>query len=169
MIYGTKQLTKNRILREPESRDDFFQAIFKLLQPGGHFVFEMGGHGNVAELRAALISAVAHRCGINAARVADPWFFPDEKWMRAILEKTGYVDVVTEMEYRPTKAEQGDGGGVEGWVRVMGKWFLAAVEEEKRGELVREVSEVLKTVCGTESGEELFGYVRLRVKAMKPM
>ena len=50
------------------------------LAPGGTFAFEMGGLGNVAEMRAALLSAVARRVGMERAVAADPWFFPDEGW-----------------------------------------------------------------------------------------
>ena len=89
--------------------------MLRLLAPGGNLVFEMGGHGNVSELHAALLSATAHRVGIDAARAADPWFFADEAWIKFILAKTGFVDVRVETEYRPTKATVGQGGGIEGW------------------------------------------------------
>ena len=106
--------------------------------------------------------------GIDAARAADPWFFADEAWMRDTLVKMGFLNLEIETEYRPTKATVGQGGGIEGWVRLMGKEFLACVPSEHRESIVEEVCETLKTVCRTESGEEWIGYVRLRVKAMKP-
>ena len=115
-----------------------------------------------------MLSATAHRVGIDAARAADPWFFADEAWIKFILAKTGFVDVRVETEYRPTKATVGQGGGIEGWVRLMGKEFLACVSSEHRESIVEEVCETLKSVCRTESGDEWIGYVRLRVKAMKP-
>ncbi|TVY43449.1 putative methyltransferase, partial [Lachnellula subtilissima] len=108
------------ILRPETHRKAFFQGVRNALKPGGIFVFEMGGLGNVAEMRAALISVVAKRVGIERAREVDPWFFPDERWMRGMLEETvgGWKVERMEMEYRPTEADQ---GGVRAWVKLMGK------------------------------------------------
>lgn len=144
----------------------FFTCANRLLVEGGKMVFEMGGRGNVAEFRAALLMATARRIGIERARMADPWFFPSGSWMRTQLTKFGFEVEKMEMEYRPTPAEKGPNGGIEGWVRLMGKAFLEAVEENEREGVVKEVCEALKTVVG-EEGEETLGYVRLRVKARK--
>ena len=130
-------------------------------------MFEMGGHGNVAEMHAALISAVRHGHGIDTALAADPWFFPDESWMTGMLEQTGFVVEEIETEHRPTKAMAGPGGRVEGWVRLMGQSFIEAVPVEEREALVRGVVETLEPVCTRESGGQWIGYVRLRVKARK--
>jgi len=68
------------ILRSEETREAVFRGVRDSLVDNGTFAFEMGGLGNVAEMRAALLGAVARRVGIEKAREADPWFFPDEKW-----------------------------------------------------------------------------------------
>jgi len=68
------------ILRPEETREAVFRGVRDCLVVNGPFAFEMGGLGNVAEMRAALLGAVARRVGIEKAREADPWFFPDEKW-----------------------------------------------------------------------------------------
>lgn len=131
--------------------------------------------GNIAEMRAALLFATARRIGIERAREADPWFFPDERWMREMLEGVGFVVERCEIEYRPTEAtggtEDAKGSGVEGWVRLMGKQFLDAVGREgtrEREECIREVVHTLRSVCESPSGWVGFGYVRLRVLARKP-
>jgi SAM-dependent methyltransferase len=178
------------ILRSEESREQFFRGVRNALKPGGAFVFEMGGMGNVAEVwtpfefncdflrdlrtlieihqvKTALLSVIGRRVGIEKAREANPWFFPDEIWMTKMMEETvgGFKIEKIEREYRPTKA---DAGGVEGWLRLMGKQFLSAVEDEKeREECVKEVCEVLNTVCASPGGGDWFGYVRLRVLAHK--
>ena len=83
-----------------------------------------------------------------------------------MMEETvgGWKIEKIEREYRPTKADE---GGVEGWVRLMGKQFLDAVKEGEREECVREVCEILESVCRSPSGEDWFGYVRLRVLARR--
>ncbi|TVY52753.1 putative methyltransferase [Lachnellula cervina] len=155
------------ILRPEAQREAFFQGVRNALKPGGTFVFEMGGMGNVAEMRAALISVVSRRVGVERAREVDPWFFPDEVWMKGMLEETvgGWRVERLEREYRPTRADE---GGVEGWVRLMGKQFFDAVQDRgEREECEREVGEVLKTVCESPGGGEWIGYVRLRAVVRK--
>lgn len=126
----------------------------------------MGGMGNCAEMRAALLSVVSRRIGIEKTREVDPWFFPDEVWMREMLEGMGGWRVERlEREYRPTRADE---GGIGGWVRLMGKQFFDAVEDEgERRKCEDEVGEVLKSVCESPGGGEWIGYVRLRAVVRK--
>jgi hypothetical protein len=155
------------ILTPEDGREDFFRGVHEALKPSGVFCFEMGGMGNVAEMRTALLGAVGRRIGIERAREIDPWFFPDEIWMREMLEETvgGFKVEKIEREYRPTRA---DAGAIEGWVRLMGKQFFDAVDgAEERERCIEEVCEVLKTVCQSPSGGDWIGYVRLRALARK--
>ncbi|KAK1988627.1 methyltransferase domain-containing protein [Colletotrichum cereale] len=158
------------ILRAPGSHVPVFASVRDALRPGGALVLEMGGLGNVGEMRTALVMAVARRVGggVRAAAAADPWFFPDEAWLTRALEEDvgGWRVERVEREWRPTPADR---GGVEGWVRLMGKELLDAVPEEggRREEAVREVVEVLEHVCKTPGGGQVIGYVRLRCLARK--
>lgn len=158
------------ILRNADHRRDVLVGAYNALKPSGTFVFEMGGHGNVPEMHAALIMATARRIGITKAREVDPWFFPDEKWMKKELEGVGFKIEKSESQYRATPATTGENGGVAGWVRLMGKQFFDAVAEEgskERVECVNEVIEALETVCDAEGGGTFIGYVRLRMVARK--
>lgn len=167
------------ILRPEATRATFFTAVREALVPGGIFAFEMGGLGNVVEMRTALLMAVARRCGdgggggggMEAAMRADPWFFPDEAWVRDMMEEQvgGWKVERIEREYRPTPAADGvQGGGVEGWVRLMGARFFEAVPDAgEREEAVREVVQVLDQVCAKPGGGWQYGYVRLRAVARK--
>jgi hypothetical protein len=154
------------ILRPENTREDFFRGVHKALKPSGIFAFEMGGMGNVAEIRTVFLSVIGRRIGYEKAREIDPWFFPDEIWMTKMIEETvgGFKIEKIEREYRPTKADK---GGVEAWVRLMGKQLLDALSEDEREACVKEVCEVLKTVCSSPGGRDWFGYVRLRVLARK--
>ena len=120
-------------------------------------------------MRVAILAAVGRRIGIQKARDVDPWFYPDEKWARDMLEKTGFKVEKAEMEFRQTRCEEGEGGGVEGWVRLMGKQFFDAVSKEDgvREECIKEVVENLRTACECPTGGSYIGYVRLRVLARK--
>ena len=151
------------ILRDPASHDTFFPAVFAALRRGGTFAFEMGGLGNVLEMRTALLTSAARVIGMDAAWAAHPWFFPDEAWAREKLEKAGFRVDSIEREWRPTTADE---GGVEGWVRLFGAQILEQVPSDKREDVVREAADVLERVCRVGEGY-VISYVRLRGLATK--
>lgn len=160
------------ILRDPTTRQDVFNDVHSALKPGGVFVFEMGGKGNVAEIHAAFIAAlVSHGLTLDAAREACPWFFPSENWMKGTLEQAGFTPEKIELEYRPTKfnpRKEDGSGGLEGWLRLMGAQFLEAVDESKQDSVLRNVAETLETIITREEdGSQWVGYVRLRAVARK--
>ncbi|KAI1618270.1 S-adenosyl-L-methionine-dependent methyltransferase [Exophiala viscosa] len=157
------------ILRDPPTRINTLKACFNALKPGGQFVFEMGGAGNVSEAAAAMTSALYHSgLAIDQARDASPWFFPSQKWMEDTLARIGFHVEKLEVEYRPTKLDEGPGGGLEGWIKLICGSMLEAVEEEKRDGVVWEACEVLKDVITREDGSQWLGFVRLRGVARKP-
>ena len=156
------------ILRDASTRLSVLKGAYKALQPGGLFVFEMGGAGNVAEVHTALLAALVHHgVSIQQAREASPWFFPSEELMRGMLEEAGFVVERMQVEWRPTELTMEEGGGLEGWVRLMGARFLEVVEVGRREDVVGEVCEVLETVVVREEGRRELGYVRLRGLARK--
>ncbi|KAI9840557.1 MAG: hypothetical protein M1837_001537 [Sclerophora amabilis] len=159
------------ILRDASTRLSVLQAAHDLLIPGGLFVFEMGGHGNVADVHAALRAALIHR-GVGAEQIqrACPWFFPSETWMTKALTASGFEIQTLETEYRPTRLTTEAGGGLEGWVRLMGASFLDALPtQEERDGAVDEVGQVLSDVIAREEdGSMWLGYVRLRAVARRP-
>ncbi|KAL4803046.1 S-adenosyl-L-methionine-dependent methyltransferase [Aspergillus unguis] len=157
------------ILRNPQTRHSTLQDIYTALKPHGKFVFEMGGHGNVPEVATALQYALLQN-GIPIEKVREvyPWFFPSDVWMTKTLEEVGFKVHRMEIEYRPTKLTSASGGGLAGWVRLMGASFLDVVDEGKREDIVQEVCEVLQSVVTRhEDGSQWLGYVRLRGVAEK--
>ena len=54
--------------------DAVIAGVWRALKPGGRFVAEMGGAGNVALIKAALVAALDRRGLDGAAHV--PWYFP---------------------------------------------------------------------------------------------
>jgi SAM-dependent methyltransferase len=158
------------ILRRPESRVEALRAAYRALKPGGTFVFECGGYGNVAEMQTAIIAAmVANGVPLIQARERLPWFFASEDWMRQTLEGLGFCVEKLELEYRPTKLTETVGtgqGGLEGWVRLFGASILDGLEKSE--EIVRHICDYVDTAITREDGTQWIGYVRLRGVAAKP-
>ncbi|KAF9889433.1 hypothetical protein FE257_007335 [Aspergillus nanangensis] len=152
------------VLRNESTRISTLRAIFNCLKPGGMFVFEMGGHGNVGEVITALTySLLQQGVSIEKARETSPWFFPSVDWMTSTLESIGFTVENMETEYRPTKLTSDKNGGLAGWVRLMGAQFLEVLPEGKRGATVQQICDVLQTiVTRQEDGSQWLGYVRLR-------
>ena len=57
------------------------------LRPGGRFVAEMGGAGNIAEILAAVGAALAEA---GLPEPASPWYFPTPAQQAALLEGAGF-------------------------------------------------------------------------------
>ncbi|KAL1311734.1 hypothetical protein AAFC00_001829 [Neodothiora populina] len=160
------------ILRNPDTRTDVFTDIHAALKPNGLFVCEFGGKGNIAEVHAAILSAlVQYGVSIDQARESCPWFFPSEKWLHDKLQETGFEVEKVELENRPTKLtpKSADGSaGLQGWIKLMGAEMLKAVDEGLREQVVRSASEILETIITREEdGSQWIGYVRIRAVARK--
>lgn len=158
------------ILRDEETRMSVLRGAYKTLRPGGMFVFEMGGAGNVADVHTALLAALVHQgVPMEQAKDACPWFFPSEQLITNMLNEVGFAVERTKSDYRPTKLTVEEGGGLEGWVRLMGAQFLEVLPEgEKREAVIKEVCDVLESVITREEdGSMWLGYVRLKVLARK--
>ena len=161
------------ILCDSSIRAKFFENVSKALKPNGLFVFEMGGSGNVAEVKAAATAALIH-CGLSSKEAIEacPWFFPSTTWMELTLEHAGFAVEACEHEYRPTKLNpesEDKKSGLEGWVRLMCAEFLEKVKDQKkRDEAVKFIVDVLDPiVTREEDGSKYLGYCRLRAVGRK--
>lgn len=156
------------ILASADAREDTLKAVFSVLDEGGKFVAEFGGHLNIAEIHSALYLALRKR-GIPLADIkkVDPWFFPRKSEIEQLLQKAGFRIEMIEEEFRPTQLTKSEGGGIGGWIRLFGEQFLGLVEEGVREEIVQEVSEAIEAVGTAADGTVWVGYNRLRFVAVR--
>ncbi|EPS39460.1 hypothetical protein H072_6774 [Dactylellina haptotyla CBS 200.50] len=159
------------ILRDPSTRKNVFTAVHGCLVPGGKFVAEMGGFGNIDEIHVALTAALVMK-GVKVEQVqeANPWFFPSDIHMKSMLEESGFDVEMIELEARPTELsledEKGE-GGVKAWMEMFGQRFLELVDEPEREAVVKLARNLLEGVSRREDGRWIAGYVRLRWVATK--
>jgi trans-aconitate methyltransferase len=137
------------------------EGIFRALKPGGRFVAEFGGHGNVAAVTTAM-RATARRRGGDAA-LAGPWFFPSVAVYREMLEERGFRVVRIGLFPRPTPLPT----GMIAWLKVFRRPFFAQYGAEE-DQVLAEVEELLAPSLRDARGNWTADYVRLRVEAMKP-
>ncbi len=137
-------------------------GVRRALKPGGRFVGEFGGAGNVQTLRTALRVAVAAR-GVDPD-AADPWYFPTTEAYSAILKNAGFVVKSIELIDRPTPLP----GDVDGWLAVFGESFLNRIDASDRPAAIDQIREALRPVLTDKDGVWVADYVRLRFSAELP-
>ncbi|GJP47285.1 hypothetical protein CLOM_g10016 [Closterium sp. NIES-68] len=132
------------------------------LKPGGRFVAEMGGFGNVASLVTALVAVLRAR-GIDAAAVI-PWYFPTEEEYRNLLESHGFEVECMELIARPTLLPD----GVASWLDAFAQSFFAGLSEADKNVVYDEIHAALQPALCDSEGRWFGDYVRLRFRASLP-
>jgi trans-aconitate methyltransferase len=135
-------------------------GVWRALKPGGRFVGEMGGHGNVAAIEAALVAATRSR-GLT---VESPWFFPHAAEYRSLLEAQGFAVQSVTLLPRPTPLP----GDLRDWLETFPQPYTAAVPEPERSAFIAEVVARLGESLRGEQGRWVADYVRLRFRAVRP-
>ncbi|MGE0118797.1 MAG: trans-aconitate 2-methyltransferase [Dongiaceae bacterium] len=141
---------------------DVIAGVWRALKPGGRFVGEMGGHGNVRHISTAMVAALDRR-GLDG-RAAVPWYFPTPEEYRELLEAQGFAVRTIELIPRPTPLP----GDIVGWLELFTENFTRRVAAAERAGLLREVAaELCPKLCDPE-GRWTADYVRLRFAAVRP-
>lgn len=139
--------------------DAVIAGVARALKPGGRFVAEFGGHGNIAAIVTAL-RAVAVRHGLDPARAAG-WFYPSAEGYRRRLERHGFrVDAVA-LVPRPTPLPT----GLRGWLATFRQSYFDAIAPETRTAMLDEIETLLAPALRDEAGHWTADYVRLKVRA----
>lgn len=135
-------------------------GVWRALKPGGRFVGEFGGQGNIASIVEALASALERR-GLAAPR---PWYFPSAEEYRHRLEDQGFIVRDLSFFERPTPLPN----GMTAWLEIFTQTFLRSVPESERPVLLSELTERLRPRLCDAAGTWTADYVRLRFSAVKP-
>jgi trans-aconitate methyltransferase len=137
-------------------------GVYESLKPGGRFVGEFGGDGNVATVLVAITGVLADR-GIDAGDY-NPWYFPSVNEYRERLESFNFDVHFIELIDRPTPIP----GDIAGWLETFAESFLMAVPPPDRPALMDELRERLRPDLCDDVGNWAVDYVRLRFAASKP-
>jgi trans-aconitate methyltransferase len=144
------------------------RGIHRSLRPGGRFVAEMGGQGNIAAIRAAL-SAVLAPHGIDAEAHAAS-FYPSPAHYSELLDEAGFEIQSIELIPRPTPLP-GDSDGMTRWLNTFRNGVLDRLATEERERAVEEIAGLLRPIL-YDSRQRADGgwtadYVRLRFHATR--
>ncbi len=150
----------NAALHWMRNADAVIDGVRRALKPGGRFVAEFGGHGNVAACITAM-RAAADKFGGDAA-LAGPWFFPTPEAYRERLEVAGFTVERIELIARPTPLPT----GMEGWLMTFRPPFFAQFGS-RQNEVLAWVTDLLEPVLRASDGQWFADYMRLRVAATR--
>ncbi len=137
-------------------------AVARALRPGGRFVAELGGRGNIAHIMRAIEEVLPkyYSNRIPARRT----YFPSIAEYASILEAQGLELRIAQLFDRPTPLEGEQ--GMENWLRQF-KWFyFEGLDASQQRRALREVVEKTAPALHTEKGW-FADYRRLRIMAVK--
>jgi SAM-dependent methyltransferase len=144
--------------------DAVASGVFAMLRPGGRFVGEMGGEGNIATLRAGIRDELGAR-GYPVPD-ADPQWYPGVEAFARLYSCAGFTDIQAQLIPRATPLAT----GVAAWVKTFRAGWLdvAGVPSEARDEVSAAIEARLEPQLRLPDGSWFADYVRLRFSMRKP-
>jgi len=134
--------------------------IARALKPGGRFVAEFGGAGNVHHIVEAMRTVFQRHPEYGV--FDDFWYFPTPEQYAEILEKYGLEVAYIELIPRPTPIDD-----IANWLAVFTNGVTEHLNDSQTEQFRTEVRALLKETNYTEAEGWVADYVRLRVKAIK--
>jgi len=155
--HGFDAVFLNAALHWVRNHDAMLAGVKRVLKPGGRFVAEFGGFGNIAAIRVAMRTAIEH-FGFDGSK-DDVNYYPTPVIYTRRLEEHGFTVERMALIPRPTPLPE---GGMNGWIRTFRRGVLESLPEEVRGKIVDEVVRLLAPALRDEERNWIADYVRLR-------
>ena len=153
----------NAALHWMSDQDAVLRGVHRALKPGGRFVAECGGQGNIAAIRVALLAVLtAH--GIPAERIENNRFFGAAEY-RARLESQGFLVRGNHADTAPNAAAFRDGRMARNLPRAA---YWNYCRTEKRPAAIEQIVTLLRPFLCDREGHWTADYVRLRFLARRP-
>ncbi len=137
------------------------RRVFRALKPGGRFVGEFGGRGNVARLESSLVRA-ARELELPPYQPSNT--FPTLREWAASLESGQLEPQFLQLFPRPTPLEGED--GLKNWWRQFRAAYLDALPRRDRDAVLGRAHDIAAPFLQSERGF-FADYVRLRFVALK--
>jgi SAM-dependent methyltransferase len=150
----------NAALHWVRNQDAMMTEVQRVLKGGGRFVAEMGGHGNIAAIRVALM-AVLERHGYGGAEDGVNYYPTVEGYTRRLQRHGFHVERMTLIS-RPTPLGP---AGMAGWLRTFRRGVLDTLPESLREPVIEETCALLDSALRDEDANWIADYMRLRFVA----
>jgi trans-aconitate methyltransferase len=134
------------------------QCIYQALKPGGRFVAEFGGKGNVQQIIKAIHQALAEP-------EYNPWYFPSIGEYSTLLEQAEFEVNYAALLTRPTKLEGEE--GLINWLEMFAGSRFATLSTSTKIAMMQQIESKLRPTL-YRNGHWWADYQRLQIVAMKP-
>jgi trans-aconitate methyltransferase len=148
----------NAALHWVKDADRAVACIRRALRPGGRFVAEFGGKGNITTVQAALRAVLG-----PAADEQSPWYYPGIGEYASILERHGLEVRNASLFPRLTPLTGAD--GMDHWLRMFMPAYLHHLSPERANEIVHKLEEELRPALYRD-GTWTLDYRRIRIVAI---
>ena len=151
----------NAVLHWIHDQDEMMRQVHRVLRSGGHFVAEMGGHGNIAAIRVAFAAVIARHGFADHGDRGN--YYPTAETYTRRLQQHGFTVTRILLFSRPTPLPP---SGMNGWLNTLSRGALDALPESLRETVVDETVALLSPDLRDEEGHWTADYVRLRFIAI---
>lgn len=147
-------------IREP---DKVISCIDRALKPGGRFVAELGGRGNIQAIAEALLAAIA-QLGADPSTIQLPWYFPSVGEYATRLEQQGFEVRYATLFDRPTALE--GASGLATWLQMFANSVFQGRSLQEQQQIIQSVEAQLQPTLFRDN-QWWADYRRLRIVAIK--
>lgn len=146
-----------------EEKEAVIAGIYRVLKPGGRFVAEFGGKGNVKEIIGGIDEAL-DAAGLGSNKQFHPWYFPSISEYAFLLEERGFELTFASLFPRQTFLDGEE--GMRNWIEMFASYFFEGISDDKRLEILADIERRLRPKLYENSGW-FADYRRIRVMAFK--
>tara|TARA_B100001142_G_scaffold40338_1_gene35944 strand:+ start:70 stop:843 length:774 start_codon:yes stop_codon:yes gene_type:complete len=156
----------NAVLHWIKKPNPVIIKVAAALKPGGRFVAEMGGEGNVKILTESLLYALKE-AGVSYNPDDFPWYFPTAQEYSRLLKSEGFEVISIRHFVRPTPLDNCPNGASD-WYAMFASKFFIQVEKENVNKIISRATEIASQKL-LKNGRWMADYTRLRFYAVRTL
>ena len=154
----------NAVLHWIKDQVSLVKNVYESLKPGGRFVAEMGGRGNVGQLIAATQQVLLkHGYAEQAGTIV--WYFPGLGEYTKLLEDEGFRVTYAIHYDRETLLQEG-AASIPKWIAMFGNQYFIGIPATEKEAMLAEITDLLEPFYNKD-GQWYADYKRLRFIAVK--